>query len=140
MAEGSKQKGANYADDEDIALCQAWIVMNEDPIIENSQSKQGSEDNKELEISLHEHQRFVHQILILQDAKRMYFEREQKAFLLDHYWNVVLQAHKWQPFEGYQSSSFVNTSPIGVSTPLDEDLSMETIPKTQEFMQTSNPC
>ncbi|KAH0981895.1 hypothetical protein GBA52_009072 [Prunus armeniaca] len=99
----------------------------------------GSEDNKELEISLHEHQRFVHQILILQDAKRMYFEREQKQFLLDHYWNVVLHAHKWQPFEGYQSSSFVNTSPIGASTPLDEDLSMETILKTQEFMQTSNP-
>ncbi|PQQ10445.1 hypothetical protein Pyn_23274 [Prunus yedoensis var. nudiflora] len=33
----------------------------------------------------------------------------------------------------------VNTSPIGASTSLDEDSSMETILETQEFMQTSNP-
>lgn len=70
----------------------------------------------------------------------MYFKRERKPFLLDHCWNVVQHAHKWQPFEGYQSSPSVNTSPIDASTLLDEDSPMETIPETQEFMQTSNSC
>lgn len=38
MAEGSKQKSANYSVDEDIALYRVWIVISEDPIIGNSQS------------------------------------------------------------------------------------------------------
>ncbi|KAH0981441.1 hypothetical protein GBA52_008618 [Prunus armeniaca] len=40
MAESLKQKGTNYSIDEDVALCRAWIIISEDPIIENCQSNQ----------------------------------------------------------------------------------------------------
>lgn len=40
MTEGSKQNDSNYSINEDVALCRAWIIINEDPIIENSQSSE----------------------------------------------------------------------------------------------------
>ena len=68
-----------------------------------------------------------------------FFERTKKAFLLDHCWNVVQHAHKWQPFEGFQSSPSVNASPMGESIYVDDDSPYESVPETQAPPQTSNP-
>ncbi|CAB4303680.1 unnamed protein product [Prunus armeniaca] len=54
------------------------------------------------------------------DVKRLFFESTKKAFL-DHYWNVIQHAHKWQPFEGFQSSPSVNASPMSESIHVDYD-------------------
>ncbi|KAL6293199.1 hypothetical protein ACE6H2_001341 [Prunus campanulata] len=157
MAEGLKQKGANYSIDEDVALCRAWIIISKDPIIGNCQSSgtmwnqirdqfiqfhpyaqevRSSKSLKLLWMNISQMSNKFSELLMQNDFFSRGLRKHSSLTTIGMLSNMLMSGN---PSKGSNPPPFVNASPMSESIYVDDDSPYESVPETQALPQTSNP-